>query len=266
VVTFAPGLVPQPGELIAVQYRAGRRSAAHRVDDTAEYLKASLGLPGVPRWSGRVVHPAARSSADCDAVAKALLTLGAGASTALSGTASWTRGAAIDADVLPGDTVLLNGAGRTQTLPVAAVQVTDANCEPERLQYTVTFRQSRAASMDFRVESGVAADVVLPVAAVPDVVLPGNLSGLQVTVVTATALQVDAGMDAPDGWGFEVRRSDAHFGSANIADLVLQSPVRSFSIPRAAFTERFFVRMYDNALPPKYSAVSSVVVTSLPVS
>ena len=34
-------------------------------------------------------------------------------------------------------------------------------------------------------------------------------------------------------------------GAPGNADLVLRSPVRGFSIPRAAFEETFFVRMYD---------------------
>ena len=94
--------------------------------------------------------------------------------------------------------------------------------------------------------------------------LPGSLQGLQVTIATNTALQLDCGVDPPPGCGFEVRRSDANFGAANTTDLVLQSPVRSFSVPRAAFAERFYVRMYDGWTPLGYSPVSSVVLTSLP--
>ena len=73
-------------------------------------------------------------------------------------------------------------------------------------------------------------------------------------------------MDAPAGGGFEVRRSDANFGSGSTSDLVLNSPVRNFSIPRLLFSERFFVRVYDDSTPPNYSAVSSEVLTSLPLS
>ena len=48
-----------------------------------------------------------------------------------------------------------------------------------------------------------------------------------------------------------MRRRDAAFGtgltgSAN-GDLVLRSPVRGFSIPRAEFEETFYVRMYDGS-------------------
>jgi hypothetical protein len=77
---------------------------------------------------------------------------------------------------------------------------------------------------------------------------------------------VDAGTAPPAGGGFEVRRSDWQFGvGVDAADLVLRSTVRSFSIPRAAQVERFFVRMYDASRPPVYSRFSSAVFMNWPV-
>jgi hypothetical protein len=88
-----------------------------------------------------------------------------------------------------------------------------------------------------------------------------------VTSLTETALQVDAGTAPPAGGGFEVRRRDWEFGSAvDAADLVLRSPVRSFSIPRAAQVERFYVRSYDSSTPPIYSRFSSAIFVNAPVS
>jgi hypothetical protein len=49
-------------------------------------------------------------------------------------------------------------------------------------------------------------------------------------------------------------------------DLVLRSPVRSFSIPREGQVEHYYVRMYDGSTPPMYSRFSSAVFTDLPVS
>ena len=93
-----------------------------------------------------------------------------------------------------------------------------------------------------------------------------NLQQLAVTGATATAFQVDAGVDPPAGGGFEVRRRDWDFGPGAGQDLVLRSPVRSFSIPRAAQVERFYVRMFDASNPPLYSRLSSAVFTNLPVA
>jgi hypothetical protein len=92
-----------------------------------------------------------------------------------------------------------------------------------------------------------------------------NLQQLQLVSATATALQIDTGMDAPTGGGFEVRRRDWEFGPGVDQDLVLRSPVRSFSIPREAQIEEYFVRMYDGSTPPLYSRFSSAVFTDIPV-
>jgi hypothetical protein len=87
-----------------------------------------------------------------------------------------------------------------------------------------------------------------------------NLQQLAVTSLTGTALQVDAGTAPPAGGGFEVRLADWRFGpQVDAADLVLRSPVRSFSIPLAAQVQRFYVRMYDASTPPVYSRFSSAV-------
>ncbi len=89
---------------------------------------------------------------------------------------------------------------------------------------------------------------------------------LTVTSLTGTALQVDAGMAPPAGGGFEVRLRDWWFGmGVDGADLVLRSPVRNFSIPRAAQLERYYVRMYDASTPPLYSRFSSAVFVDAPV-
>jgi hypothetical protein len=96
-------------------------------------------------------------------------------------------------------------------------------------------------------------------------VLP-NLQDLQLVSATGTQLQIDAGMNPPTGGGFEVRRRDWDFGPYVDQDLVLRSPVRSFSIPREAQVERYYVRMYDGLNPPVYSRFSSAVFTNLPVS
>jgi hypothetical protein len=87
-----------------------------------------------------------------------------------------------------------------------------------------------------------------------------------VVSATGTALQVDAGMVPPAGGGFEVRRRDGNFGPGVDQDLVLRSPVRSFSIPREGQVEHYYVRMYDGSTPPLYSRFSSAVFTDLPVS
>ena len=265
VIAFDPGRVPQPGELVTVSYRRSRRAMARRKDAAADQERLQLALPGLPAWAGSVSNPAPRSTDDCNAAASALLALAAGNATAHTGHAAWVRGTALAVDVWPGDTLALTAMVGTRPLPVHAVTVTDGNAVPEVLSYRADFAQSRASSLSFTVTAAEEAGLAPLVAITPDAgVLPASLAGLQVTTATASQLQLDSGVDPPANGGFEVRRSDANFGSANTGDLVLSSPVRHFSIPRLQFAERFYVRMYDGSTPPNYSAVSSEVLTSLP--
>ena len=88
---------------------------------------------------------------------------------------------------------------------------------------------------------------------------------LQVVSVSKSAIQLDTGVAAPSGGGFEVRRSDGGFGPGQSGDLVLRSSVRGITIPRGAQVERFYVRMYDGSTPPVYSRLSSAIVTNVPV-
>jgi hypothetical protein len=113
----------------------------------------------------------------------------------------------------------------------------------------------------------IAPDSFLPLTALlaPSTVL-ANLQQLTVISATTTALQIDAGTDPPTGGGFEVRVRDWDFGPAVDQNLVLRSPVRSFSIPRTAQAERYYIRMYDASSTPLYSRLSSAVFTNLPVS
>lgn len=267
IITFDAGQLPQPGELLTVTYRRSRRAAARRQDASSAQNKLQLALPGLPAWTGTVTTPEPRSRADCVAAAQALLVLATGSATGQAGHATWVRGTATADDVQPGDSLAVTTATGTATLPVYAVTLTDGNAAPELQTLRANFEQSRAASLSFTLSKRVPADLALPVALTADAnALPAALAGLQVVAATAAALQVDSGADPPANGGFEVRRSDANFGSASTADLVLQSPVRGFSIPRLQFAERFFVRMYDGSIPPNYSAVSSEVLTSLPLS
>ena len=166
----------------------------------------------------------------------------------------------------------LRVAGVTSSLLVRSVVVQDGSAVPEVRQYKVGFANDWAAEwaagIGLKLSEEIAADAYLPQTAstAPGQVL-ANLQQLTVTSLTDTAMQVDAGTAPPAGGGFEVRLKDWEFGMGiDAADLVLRSPVRSFSIPIAAQLERFFVRMYDASTPPVYSRFSSAMFVNVPVS
>jgi hypothetical protein len=261
-VTFLAGRVPVAGERVSVYYRSARRSVARLADTASIGSEAVNGGPGTCRWLGRVSAPAARSSVDCESAAQAVLAFATSRDAALSGTYALVNPAA---DVWPGDVLAVTSAGVTTSLLVRSVVVEDVGARPEVRRYAIGFANDWAtewaAGIGLKLSEEIAADAYLPqtASAGPGEVL-ANLPQLAVTGLTGTALQVDAGTAPPAGGGFEVRLSDWRFGpQVDAADLVLRSPVRSFSIPLAAQVQHWYVRMYDASTPPLYSRFSSAV-------
>jgi hypothetical protein len=267
-VTFLAGRVPVAGERVVVSYRTQQRSVARLEDAASVAAEAASGAPGTCRWLGKVLQPVARSSADCESAAQAVLAFATSATAALAGTyACWNPAQ----DVWPGDVLAVTSDGVTSSLLVRSVTLEDGHAAPELLRYKIAFANDWAAEwangLGLKLSEEIAVDAVLPQTAsgAPGEVL-ANLQQLTVSSLTETALQVDAGTAPPAGGGFEVRRKDWAFGvGVDPADLVLRSPVRGFSVPRSAQVERFYVRMYDASVPPVYSRFSSAVFVDWPV-
>jgi hypothetical protein len=262
-VTFLAGRIPAAGELVTFMYRGRQRAVARLEDSASVAAETASGMPGTARWLGRVLKPAARSSADCESAALAVLSFSASRAAALAGTYE----AMNSEDVWPGDVLAITSGGQTMHVVVRRVAIADGSAWPEALTYRIAFANDWAEGLGLTLSEAIAADAWLPETALsePSNVL-ANLQQLQVASATGTALQVDAGMAPPAGGGFEVRRRDGDFGPGVDQDLVLRSPVRSFSIPREGQVERYYVRMYDGSTPPVYSRSSSAVFMNLPVS
>ncbi|MHB1023190.1 MAG: hypothetical protein ACYC46_07780 [Acidobacteriaceae bacterium] len=266
-ISFYAGRVPVANELIAVSYRIPGRAVARLADTASITQEAASGLPGTARWLGKVEQPPTRSSADCENAAAAVLCFSTNPTAAWNGTyaaANLQQGE----DVWPGDLLAIQSAGQQQALDVVvrSVQIEASGSSPEMLQYKIGFANDWAEGLSMKLSTAISTDVFLPQQAesAPGNVLD-NLQQMQVLAITTSALQVDAGVAPPTNGGFEVRRRDWDFGAGVDQDLVLRSPVRSFSIPRAAQQEQYFIRMYDGSTPPVYSRFSSVVFTNVPV-
>jgi hypothetical protein len=244
-------------------YRIASRAVARLEDSAAVAAEAAGGMPGTACWLGKVSQPKARSSVDCEAAAQAVLSFAASRAAAIAGSYE----AVNSGDVWPGDLLALTVNGSTMRVIVRRVTIVDGAAMPEVVLYKMEFANDWAEGLGLSLSDAIAADALLPQTALdtPGNVL-ANLQQLQVVSSTGTALQVDAGMAPPAGGGFEVRRRDWDFGAGVDQDLVLRSPVRSFSIPREGQVERYYVRMYDASTPPVYSRFSSAVFTNLPVS
>jgi hypothetical protein len=272
-VTFFAGRAPVVGEIVTVQYRNQQRSIARMVSATSVASEAQAGaagnIGGTSRWLGKVLQPVARSSADCEAAAQALLAFASSRTAAVAGSYATVNPSV---DIWPGDVLAVTSDGMTSSLLVRNVEIKDGNSVPEIRTYALKFANDWATQwadgLGLKLSEAIATDAFLPATAedAPAQVL-ANLQQLSLTSVNGTELQIDAGYDPPTGGGFEVRRRDWNFGAdADTADLVLRSPVRNFSIPRAAQLERYYVRMYDASSPALYSRFSSAVFVNVPVT
>jgi hypothetical protein len=262
-VTFFAGRVPVPGEFVTVTYRLQQRAVARLANASSVAAEAAGGMPGTAQWLGKVLKPEARSSEDCESAALAVLSF----ATSRAAAAAGTYVAVNPADVWPGDVLAIASGGQTMSVVVRRVEIVNGMARPEVLTYRMAFANDWAEGLGLTLSETIAANALLPQTALsaPGNVL-ANLQQLQVVSATGTALQVDAGTAPPVGGGFEVRRRDGDFGPGVDQDLVLRSPVRSFSIPREGQIEHYYVRMYDGSIPLLYSRFSSAVFTDLPVS
>ena len=262
-VTFFAGRVPGPGEIVTILYRTRSRAIARLEDAASIATEAAGGMPGTARWLGKVVRPLARSSEDCETATQAVLSFASSRAAAIAG----SYAAINPADVWPGDVLAITANGQAMNVVVRQIAIADGHAVPELLTYRIAFANDWAESLGMTLSEAIATDAYLPPTALsaPGAVL-ANLQRLTVVGATGTALQIDAGTDPPAGGGFEVRRRDWDFGPSVDQNLVLRSPVRSFTIPRCAQVERYYIRMYDASTPPFYSRLSSAVFTNLPVA
>jgi hypothetical protein len=263
-VTFFAGRIPVPGEVVTISYRARNRAIARLEDAASVASEASGGMPGTARWLGKVVKPIARSSVDCEAAAQAVLSFASSRSAAISGSYAAINPAT---DIWPGDVLSIVANGQTSNVVVRTVALANGHARPELLTYRIAFANDWAEALGITLSEAIAPDAYLPntPSAAAGAAL-ANLQQLSVASATTTALQIDAGTAPSAGGGFEVRRRDWDFGPGSDQNLVLRSPVRSFSIPRAAQVERYYVRQYDSSNPPLYSRLSSAVFINLPVA
>ena len=273
---FFPTSVPAVGELLTVTYRSTGRAVGRAVNAASQAALQAVGMPGTAVWTGTVTQPKARSSQDCRNAAQALVTAATSVSAAWSGKyrgwragSSWglsaSQNTGLPVDVWPGDALDLVAPSLALNAQVVVREVTlkYGASLPERVAYEIAFSNDWANDLAVKTSKAVPADAWLP--AVAGGTYLANLNQLQVTGITATAVQVVTNVSAPTGGGFEVRRRDFAFQAGQDADLVMRSTVGSFSIPRSTEADRFYLRMYDGATPPNYSEFSVGIFVNLPL-
>ncbi len=269
-LAFYPTAIPALNETITVTYRTARRSIARLASAASLATEGNGVIPGTARWTGSVVTPATRSSADCENAALSLLALATSRAAAWSGkytgfnlqSASSSNG-----DIWPGDLLSVNAVstGINANLVVRAVTIEVGSSLPDLTKYTIEFANDWADALSFELGSTVPRDAWVPPQPTTAVTVLSSLAGLTVASVSSSAIQIAAGASATSGGGFEVRRRDWHFAPGNDSDLVLRSAVSNFSIPREAAIERYYIRQYDASSPPNYSRFSSAIFINVPL-
>jgi hypothetical protein len=267
---FYASAVPAINETITVTYRTGNRAVARLASAASIAAEAKGTIPGTVRWIGSVVSPQARSSADCENAAFALLALATSRAAAWSGkyTAYNLQSAsASGGDIWPGDVLAVDAVstGMNANLVVRAVTIETVNSVPDLTRYTIEFANDWADALSLKPSNTVPKNAWLPQQAETAVTVLANLDSLAVASVTGSAIQIAANVAPPAGGGFEVRRRDWHFAPGQDSDLVLRSPVSNFAIPREAAMEQYFIRQYDSSTPPNYSRFSCAVFVNVPL-
>jgi len=219
-----------------------------------------------------VKNPGARTDADCENAALAILddALGSACSGTYETWSDFLPGAA--ADIFPGDAVALNvpSRGALFTAIVREVEIAINDPADDRGFYTIVFANDLA--MPLGIEYGASA-ITIALQDMPPLLqttevgayYQQDLTEAQITAVTSTTVSVDAGMSPPSGGGTEVRENDYGWGQANDRNLLGRFSTQTFTLARLAQTQNYFLRLYDNSSPPKYSRYSAALHVDYPL-
>jgi hypothetical protein len=90
------------------------------------------------------------------------------------------------------------------------------------------------------------------------------LTAAAVTLVSSTTATLDAGTAPPSGGGIEVRWSDFGWGAANDQNLAGRFTSQTFTLPRLAKAQDYFLRQFDTSAPPRYSRFSAALHIDYP--
>ncbi|MGA2855241.1 MAG: hypothetical protein ABSE40_00140 [Candidatus Sulfotelmatobacter sp.] len=269
---FYPQYVPALNTLIVASYRGAGRAAAEVVN-SASVASLASGADNGSRGIVRAMKtPSARTQADCENAALAILDDAAGAAC-IGRYETWSDflpGAA--ADIFPGDAVGVNVPSRGAVFDaiVRAVTIDVADPANDRGMYTIEFANDLATPLAYQ---DAASATTVPLEDMPVQLATAqvgayylqNLTEAQITQVSSTTVSVDAGMAPPSGWGIEVRAHDYGWGVANDRNLLGRFSTETFSLARLARTQNYFLRLYDNSSPPRYSRYAAALHVDYPL-
>jgi hypothetical protein len=269
-LTFFTAYVPAPNQAITVHYR-GHGQALARVTSPASIAAQTRGIDnGVHGAVRHVKEPVPRTAADCENAALAILDdLSIPAWTGKYDTWSdFLPGSA--ADIFPGDALNVSAPSRGAIFQaiVREVDIEVKDLAGEHSIYKIKFANEAAKSLAFEFNSAKITNI-LNVAAVSNTqvgsVFLSSLTAAEITAASSTTVTIDAGVPPITGGGFEVRWSDAGWGQGNDRNLAGRFSSQTFTLPRLARIQNYFLRQYDASVPPKYSRYSAALHLDYPL-
>jgi hypothetical protein len=269
---FYPQYVPPLNALIVASYRGAGRAVAEVVNSASMAALANGGDNGSRGAVRTMKTPSARSQIDCENAALAILDDADGSAWAGS-YETWSDflpGSA--ADVFPGDGLSVNLPSQNALFSAIVRVVSIDLMDPanDHCMYVIEFANDLASPLGY--QEGESATVV-PLQAAPPALLttlvgayyPANLTDVQITQVSSTTVQVDAGLAPGNGLGIEVRTRDFGWGPSNDRNLLGRFATQTFSLPRLARTQNYFLRLYDSSSPARYSRYSAALHVDYPL-
>ncbi len=267
---FYPQYAPAANQLLEVHYRSLGPALA-RITNPASIAAQERGIDnGLHGAVRHLKEPPARTAADCELAALALLDDATGAAWAgeYDVWSDFLPGGA--GDIFPGDALTINVPSRGATFPaiVNYVEITVQNMEGEHLGYKIKFANDAAKTVAFEFEASKATTALFVTqftnAQVGTTYL-ADLTAAVITAVSSTTVSVDAGTPPPSGGGIEVRWSDAGWGPGNDRNLVGRFTTQTFTVPRLSKVQDCYLQQYDGSVPPKYSRYTAALHVDYPL-
>jgi hypothetical protein len=268
---FYPQYVPPLDTLIVASYRGAGPAVAQIVNTTEIAARQIGGDDGVRSVVRRIKAPGARTQTDCENAAVAILDDATG--PALMGSyETWSDFLPGGApDIFPGDGVAVDvpSQGAQFNAVVRNIRIELVDVANDRGRYIIDFANDLAEPLAMRTESsgGMVPLQDLPVRLATTQVGSYYLASLkeaQIVEVSSTDVRVDAGIVPGSGYGIEVRSRDFGWGPAHDRSLLGRFSGRTFTLPRFARSQSYFLRLYDSASPPRYSRYAAALHVDFP--
>ncbi len=263
-IEFYPASVPSVSTPVIVQYRSVEMAVARQTAKQAEGLpKTTGGGTLLTAWAGSVTSPPAWSSIDCSNAVTALLAAVESGTCFVQGI--YTKEVAeIENDIWPGDSLNVDIGGSSANAVIRSSELELLGSNPDLLTYRVQFADGWAHNLSILMSTTVPVNAIIPQDPQDmNMSMVESITKLRIKAITGGAITVYAGLEAPAGGGFEVRRRDYTFGLRGGSDLVLRTSSSSFTIPVSWPGEQFFIRMFDGANSPSYSDKSAVLIVNV---